>query len=84
MLGRLEMTIAECETAYLTLSKEVFGGGSTSDTSEGATDAAIDGAKYNGKILISGFKTIIEQQLGAGSADAPMYDPTNPNPKCKV
>lgn len=77
MLGRLEMTIAECQDAYMHISQDVFG---ISPLTK-AFNVATTSAQYSGNTLADSVKALVNSKLQ--DPDAKMFDP-NPNAKCKV
>ncbi|TEB33372.1 hypothetical protein FA13DRAFT_150114 [Coprinellus micaceus] len=81
MLGRLEMTVEECEEKYDDISVKVFG--HKGWFVRNPLNAYIGCTYlYNPKPLEEAVKSIVADKLG--KPDAPMMDPKNENPRCRV
>lgn len=79
MLGRLEMTIPQCQAKYNELAKEVFGAGSFISKPFKKVGSVLTGARYSAKTLEECFKRIIKEFTG--SEDTEMF---HKDAKCKV
>ena len=75
MLGRLQMTVDQCITAYEGMASKIFNAGIMSQVGNGASK----GARYSADALEQAVKDIVAQY--AGNPDAPMRDPVD---GCKV
>jgi hypothetical protein len=75
MLGRLQMTVDQCITAYNAFAVKIFNAGIMSQVGSGAST----GARYSGAALEQAIKDLVTQY--AGNPDAPMRDPVD---GCKV
>lgn len=82
MLGRLRMTIAQCEEAYDVISREVFGkrrrGWIGNEIGEKSAFAAYT-YMYEEKPLEEAVKRIVKEALGDSEATL-----AEPNPTCRV
>jgi hypothetical protein len=78
MLGRLEMSVDECETAYSEISEKVFGKkGLIINT---PAKAFLAGSyMYEAQPLIDAVKDVVQRKLG--DSEAKLLDPSG---KCKV
>lgn len=83
MLGRLEMSIEECEKEYEEISKQVFDRHSISQMYHYFTRTA----RYSSGIFTESVKEVIKKELGSGSEDALMIvdeKQSGVGRKCKV
>ncbi|KAF5368755.1 hypothetical protein D9757_010417 [Collybiopsis confluens] len=79
MLGRLHMSIEECETEYDIISEKVFGKKGLIINDE--DKAFLTGSSlYEAKYLEDEFKRLVQRKLG--DADAPLFESDDPG--CKV
>ncbi|KAI0755384.1 acyl transferase/acyl hydrolase/lysophospholipase [Daedaleopsis nitida] len=78
MLGRLRMSIDECLATYEGFMKQIFDKGWW----EKNKNFVKNGYFYSGDELEGIIKGLVEKKLG--DANAPLVDPADPNPRCKV
>jgi hypothetical protein len=80
MLGRLRMTLDECEGAYLKLSERIFNPKRSKFSPFRGKDFLLADGKFDYKVLEEGIKHIISQN--------PAFDEStllkDPDPRCKV
>lgn len=77
MLGRLQMTIPECITAYTNLASQIF----SADAAQRMWNFTNTGAYYTKDDFEKALKSLIKQRTG--DENAPMLDPDTNN-TCKV
>lgn len=81
MLGRLRMTLDECEDAYLNLSDQIFNPKRAKFDPRRSKDFLLANGKFDHKILEKAIKNIIVQKLGSDEQSALLKEP---DPRCKV
>lgn len=81
MLGRLRMTLDECERAYLELSKEIF---TPSKSSYPWIGRGIDIVNANGKVDATVLENAIKKMIERHSTSSEVELLSNPETECKV
>ena len=87
MLGRLEMTVADCITSYTKFMGEVFPQNTVSHKIGGLAtlfNVVVGGEKWDSKVLEKVIKRLIQEQLNQDPETVLLQDKNNPNPTCKV
>jgi patatin-like phospholipase/acyl hydrolase len=87
MLGRLEMTVADCITSYTKFMGEVFPQSIVTRKMGGIRTffkVAVGGEKWDSNVLEEVIKRLIQERLNQDPETVLLQDKNNPNPKCKV
>jgi hypothetical protein len=77
MLGRLKMSIDECEEAYKTISKDIFGKKSGWFIKSSEAAFAAGSYVYDSEPLVKAVKDIVARRLPGIGADALLQDTNN-------
>lgn len=81
MLGRLKMTLDECERAYLDLSKDIFTPSRPNFPWIGrGVDIVNANGKFDARVLENAIKKVIERHLASSEVELL----SNPETECKV